>query len=330
VTDDRPAVSTRISRRRFLLGGALAGLGLMGCRDVRIRHLFARMRPTPAERLGYPPDARLVIVHADDIGFAHSVNAATMAAFERGAISSGSVMVTCPSFPEFAEWARTRPRLDLGVHLTFVSERPALRWGPVLPAAQVPSLVDSSGYFPRRWSVGDPVRPAEVEAEVRAQIARAREFGVHLTHLDSHQSYLALKGPEVFDVLLRVAREERLPFRVAHPWIKRHPYLSRAHDATVILDHVIDIPPGAAGTDTWTAWYVGRLELLRSGVTEVLVHPGYDDAELQAMTSDDSPWGAAWRQADFDAVTSPAFADALRAVGAVVITWRQLGTLIAT
>lgn len=322
-------MSEGISRRRLLVTGAVAGLGLLAWQHPRIKRLLARMRPTTAKRLGYPADARLVIIHADDIGFAGSVNAATIAAFDRGAISSGSVMVTCPKFPEFAAWARTRPRLDVGLHLTFVSERPAVRWGPVSPVERVPSLVDSSGYFPRRWSVDAPVRPSEVETEVRAQIARAREFGLRLTHLDSHQSYLALKSAEVFDVLLRVAREERLPFRVAHSWLKSKPYLREAEGSTVILDRLVDISPNAATTETWTAWYVERVKGLRPGVSEVLVHPGYDDPELRAMTADDPLWGSAWRQADFDAVTSPAFAAALREVGANVITWRQLGSLIA-
>jgi hypothetical protein len=65
-------------------------------------------------------------------------------------------------------------------------------------------------------------------------------------------------------------------------------------------------------------------------VTEVLIHPGYDDAELQRFTQDDPAWGAAWRQRDLDTVLSPEFAAVLSEIGAVRVTWRQLGTLIAS
>jgi hypothetical protein len=73
-----------------------------------------------------------------------------------------------------------------------------------------------------------------------------------------------------------------------------------------------------------------QLRELGPGVTEVLIHPGYDDAELQRFTQDDPAWGAAWRQRDLDTVLSPEFAAVLSEIGAVRVTWRQLGTLIAT
>ena len=105
-----------VSRRTFLQTGAwLAAVGLLGCRRERISRLAAQLGPSAAQRLGYPRKAKLIIIHADDIGFCRSVNRAAMTAFDRGAINSGSVMVPCPGFEEFAGWARGRPGLDLGV-----------------------------------------------------------------------------------------------------------------------------------------------------------------------------------------------------------------------
>jgi len=321
-----------VGRRAFLRAGVLAAAGLLACDGAmpgRLARILRRREPMVAERLGYPADTRLVIINADDVGFCRSVNAAAAAAYDRHAITSSSVMVPCPGFAEFAGWARGRGDLDVGIHLTFVSERPAVRWGPVLPAADVPSLVDADGYFPLQWTPARHPRPSEVEAEIRAQVARARAHGIVPTHLDSHQHFLQFQGPELFATLVRVAREQRLPFRVAPAWYRLHPYLERSRfQDTVVLDRRIEIRPGLARDDGWTEWYVGQLRALPAGLTEVLIHPGYDDEELRRLTGDTPAWGAAWRQRDLDAVLSPAFARALDDIGAVRITWQRLGSLV--
>src|SRR5207247_4452894 len=103
--------------------------------------------PQPAlktlpERLGYPPDAKLLIVHGDDLGMAHSVNVASIKAFASGLVTSGSIMVPCPWLPEIAAYARSHPEADLGLHLTLTSEWTSYRWGPVLSRDRVSSFLD--------------------------------------------------------------------------------------------------------------------------------------------------------------------------------------------
>src|ERR1700761_1492388 len=94
------------------------------------------------EMLGYPKDAKLLIIHADDLGVTHSENVASISALETGSVRSASMMVPCPWFPEMAAYARTHPEKDLGLHLTLTSEWKYYKWGPVTPEAEVPGLVN--------------------------------------------------------------------------------------------------------------------------------------------------------------------------------------------
>src|SRR5438876_2750185 len=128
---------------------------------------------TLLQRLGYPADTKLIIVHADDLGETHSVNAAAIKALQGEAINSASLMVPCPWFPEIADYAKSHPDADFGLHLTLTSERVYYRWGPVAPVDRVPSLVDQNGYFHHDWNEGEHIDAKEVEIELRAQIERA-------------------------------------------------------------------------------------------------------------------------------------------------------------
>ena len=141
---------------------------------------------TVAERLGYPADAKLLILHADDLGAAHSIDAASFEALDKGLITSASIMVPCPWLPEIAAYARSHPEADLGLHLTLTSEWSSYRWGPVLSRDRVSSLLDRNSYFYLTESeAASHANASEVEAEIRAQIDRARAFGIKPTHLDS-------------------------------------------------------------------------------------------------------------------------------------------------
>ncbi|MFK7983851.1 MAG: ChbG/HpnK family deacetylase, partial [Saprospiraceae bacterium] len=72
----------------------------------------AAQKPNLAKRLGYKKDAKLLIIHADDLGVSHSENAASIAAFDKGMVNSASIMVPCPWFPEIAEYSKNNPSVD--------------------------------------------------------------------------------------------------------------------------------------------------------------------------------------------------------------------------
>ena len=282
-----------------------------------------------AERLGYPADAKLLIVHADDLGMSHSVNAATIKAFETGLVNSGSIMVPCPWLPEIATYARANPQADLGLHRTLTSEWTHFRWSPVTSKDRVSSLLDKDGYF--RLTETDAAKyadPKEVELEIRAQIEKAKAAGIVPTHLDSHMGTL-YQSKALFDVFLRVGRDYKLPVRVAKEWADRADYLTTALGANdVYIDRVLDINPSVAPQD-WATFYSDAIRKLQPGVTEVVIHLAYDDTEMRGATFDHPNWGAAWRQRDLEFFTSDAFRKLLEENKIKLITWREIGKLIA-
>ncbi len=136
---------------------------------------------TTQERLGYSSNARLLVIHADDFGETHAANRAISEALEKGWVTSASVMVPCPWFPEVVRFAKEHPDMDLGVHLTLTSEWEDLRWGPVAPKDKVPSLLDADGYLPlTAAAVTRNAAPGNVEIELRTQIERAQKMGVSM------------------------------------------------------------------------------------------------------------------------------------------------------
>lgn len=279
---------------------------------------------TLADRLGYPPGTKLIVIHADDLGETHAVNAAAIKGLQSGTINSASLMVPCPWFPEVADYARSHTDVDFGLHLTLTSERVYYRWGPVAPVDKVPSLVDETGYLHHDWEHVEHINPGDVEIELRAQIERALAMGVRPTHLDSHQYRLIMSGKELFDVMLRVGHDYHLPIFVTRDWFADHPYLQQSlGPGDVVLDHTVTIEPEVA-PEKWTEFYTTALKNLQPGVTEFVIHPGFDDDELRAATRERSTWGAAWRQRDYDFFTSDQFREILAQQNIRLITWREL------
>ncbi len=283
---------------------------------------------TLVERLGYPRDAKLLIVHADDLGAAHSINSASIKALESGLVSSASIMVPCSWLPEIAAYARAHPEVDFGVHLTLTSEWTLYRWGPVLGKGRVPSLLDPNGYlYPLESEAAAHMDVREVEAEIRAQIARARALGIQPTHLDSHMGTL-YQSKALFETLLRVARENKLPFRVSQEWFSGAPFMpSLLGPDDVVLDRTISIEPSVA-PDDWSRFYTNEIKNLRPGVTDMIVHLAFADEEMKGISFGHPNWGAEWRQRDFDFVTSDAFRRLLKDNNVKLITWREIGKLI--
>ncbi|MEO7822123.1 MAG: polysaccharide deacetylase family protein, partial [Gemmatimonadaceae bacterium] len=303
---------------RTLLRSALVLLVAISTLDAQTK--------TIAERLGHPADSKLLIIHADDLGFSHSADAASFEALDNGTISSASVMIPTPWIAEVAAYARAHPTADLGLHLTITAEWETYRWGSVAPADKVPSLLDSAGTFPREVStVVARAKAGEVELELRAQIDRALALGIRPTHLDSHMGAL-FSTPELFATYVKVARAYRLPFLALRGDRRTAPQPPLSVN-DILLDTVLIAGPEIP-RNQWKEFYLNAIASLKPGLTALLVHLGHDDSELQAVTVNHEPYGSAWRQMDYDALRSPEFRKALKDNRVIVVTWRDLHKLM--
>lgn len=276
------------------------------------------------ERLGYPASARLLILHADDFGMNHSVNRATSEALENHWITSASILVPCPWFLEAANFAKAHPDADLGIHQALTSEWTTFRWGPVTSKDQVPSLLDSEGHLPSDTpAVAKNAKADQVEKELRAQIDRARSFGIRITHLDTHMTAL-FESPMLFSTYQKVAGEVHLPILAARTG-EGHaiPSFAKMSSDDILIDQVFEMGPGVDAKD-WVAWYEKQLSPLGSGVYQVILHLAYDDDEMRGATFEHPDWGSAWRQHDLDMVKSPEFQKFLKDQGFILVGWKDV------
>jgi len=299
---------------------------------------IAPLRPQAAgkplvERLGYPADAKLLIVHADDAGLAHNVNMATFEAMTKGWASSAGIMVPCPGFSEAVALAKSNPHLDFGIHLTLNCEWRTYRWGPVSPLSRVKGLVDRSGFLLRSYIETLGYGGAEeVETEIRAQIQRALDFGIRPTHVDSHMGTLFMR-PSYFDAYRKVAREFKLPYLLPRPTYEllkmldprrrvSTPALFKEIEASgdIAIDHLI-LGIDAA-SERRTQAYVDVIRKLQPGVTQLIIHCGEDGEELRAIMGS---W--AYRVADKRTFTDPIVKQALDEAGVTLIGWGPIRKL---
>ena len=269
--------------------------------------------------------SRLLIIHADDLGMEHTVNRATFEALEKGWITSASILVPCPWFPEVARWAKDHPQADLGIHLALTSEWTDIRWGPISGIGKVPSLVDAHGYFPLDTpDVAKNAKMPEVEFELHSQIDRARKEGIPLSHLDMHMAGM-VSSPELFGVYRKLRDEYKLPILLEPTGTHGSPTGVTIPAGEATITRVITMEPGVAPQD-WLSWYEKQLAPLPPGVYQLIVHLAYDDDEMRGATWDHPDWGSAWRQRDFDMVKSSEFRQFLKDQGFKLVTWKDLST----
>ena len=256
---------------------------------------------TWAERLGYPPGKRVLILHADDVGMCHEANQSAKRYLEKGHVQSAAAMAPCPWFDEFADWYRKHPEMDVGLHLTLTSEWKLYRWGPVSPRAEVPGLVDPDGYLWRSvLGVATHASAREVETEIRAQVEKALSRGIRPGHLDTHMGTLYAR-PDYTKAYLKVAVEYGIPAMVidlnpknvaifrkkGYPITDETIRLSREYPLPR-LDHFHSVRKGKSYEEVRDGFF----ELVRSlppGITEIIFHPSSESDGLRRITNSGRP-----------------------------------------
>jgi hopanoid biosynthesis associated protein HpnK len=172
----------------------------------------------PSEKTSSEPPAvpqRFAIINGDDFGFSTGVNQAIIQAHTEGVLTSTSLMVTGAAAAAAIALAHQHPTLGVGLHLVLVCGR------AVLPAEQIPNLVDSAGNFLNRAALAglkyqfSAAARQELRQEIRAQLEKFQQSGLKMSHVDGHLHLHA--HPVVLGILIELASEFgikriRLPF----------------------------------------------------------------------------------------------------------------------
>jgi predicted glycoside hydrolase/deacetylase ChbG (UPF0249 family) len=301
---------------------------------------------TYAERLGFPKDARVIILHMDDAGMSLSSNRAVEKVLEEGVANSTSVMMPCPWVPQIVRYINAHPGTDAGLHLTLTSEWKDYRWGPLAGADAVPGLTDSTGSL---WQdVPEVVKHSsadEVDKEIRAQLSRAEKMGFHPTHLDSHMGTL-FATPEFLQKYIQLGIEKQIP--VMFPagkasniqkemhltpqqvtyfqqlgktiWDGGLPVLDDLHNSSYDWNVPSDLAKNDAALTKWRVdLYEKTMMALQPGVTMVIMHCTDPSDIFSAITDSGDK-----RKADMLAMLDPGFKKFLKDNHFILTTWKEL------
>lgn len=297
------------------------------------------MHPNPVlKKLGLSDADRVAIIHTDDIGMCQASVAAFADLWDFGLISSGAVMVPCGWAPAAAAYAREHPDADLGVHLTLTCEWSNYRWGPISSREPGSGMMDAEGFFPR--TAAEFQNSAEVgyaRVEMAAQVARAKEWGIVPTHVDTHMGTVA--HPKFMQDYVQLAMANKLPpmiFRLdeegwkhAHRSITDELAKAAAQMVLQLEDMGLPMLDNIAGLEldadpaTRLEQAKAAFDQLPSGITHFIIHPSKECPEIKAIAPD---WRC--RVADYETFQREELRQYLVDTGVHVIGYRALKELI--
>lgn len=273
-------------------------------------------QPSLAERLGYGPEDRLLIVNCDDLGSSHGANVATFRSMVYGVATSATLMVPCP-------WAREAARMfmgfPIGVHLTLTCEYRGYRWRGLTNGV---SLRDDEGFLPATAKAAlRRASAADARAECRAQIEAALSWGVDVTHLDTHMNVMQDRT-DLYEIYLDLAAEFRLPVRMfSRENTEKQGFRARerAEARGLLFNEHIVYPWPRRTRDV----FFEEIPKLPPGVSEIFAHPVLDGEELRAYDTSNADIKAH----DAVCLTDPTVSDLLDRHNIKRISFRELREL---
>ena len=304
-----------------------------------------------AERLGYESDAKLLIIHGDDIGVSHSVNIASFDGYLNNVINSGSAMIPSPWIKEVAVFHKKYPEYDLGLHLTLTAEWKNYKWRGVSSSNEIRSLINNENeFFDNTSDVNINADPEEVRKELQAQINFARLIGINPTHIDTHMGALAV-NKYLWRVYIEVGHKNKLVTMVTKSrGLNLFDEEFPMPEYIVPVNDIYMLYPGADRTfienstgvdiantlivndiykyDDWFNLYSSKIESLSPGLNVFLLHLGYDNEELRAVTIDHPEYGSLWRQLDFDVFNSEEIKKVLKDNDVKLVTWGEIRNVV--
>ncbi len=267
--------------------------------------------------LGYPDDARLLIINADDFGRSHACNAGILRSLTEGVVSSTTLMVPCPWALHAMQLLRDHREIAFGIHLTVVSDVPLYRWGPLTSRDKVSSLIDEAGFFysyERMPELLAQARLSELEVEFQAQIETVLAARLSPTHLDWHCLYNGGRA-DIFELTVKLAKEYGLGVRVHDRQTGealRDQGLPTA-EHPVVDTYKLDVTEKAA-------WFAKALHELPGGLSEWAAHPALGTPEVQAY--DPEGWRA--HPTDLDFLISQQARSIIEQEGIVLLSYQPL------
>ena len=286
--------------------------------------IMSRQRLTN-EVLGYPRDARLLIINCDDFGMCFSQNIGTIQSIETGIASSCSLMMLPAWGMHAAQYLHEHDEVAFAVHLTALSEYKYYRWGPLMPVDEVPTLVNKDGSFLSDDQFDEIIRRAdcsELEREFRSQIEAVLGYGLHPTHLDSHYG-VHTSRTDIFELTVRLAHEYGLALRVTG---NENIEIARELGSPAVDHPVVD--SGSLVPAEICSHLENLLRALPAGLSEWALHPGVDTGEIRAIMAEPKAPGITGtpeqRQADLNFVTSEETAAIVKAEGIQILSYKAL------
>jgi predicted glycoside hydrolase/deacetylase ChbG (UPF0249 family) len=294
------------------------------------------MQPNPIlKKLGFANTDRLVILHTDDVGMCQASLAAFIDLWENEAISSGAIMLPCPWAKPAAEYCRTHPGVDMGVHATITAEWEGYRWSALSTRDPASGLMDKDGFL---WQTSEETQAhattEAVAAELKMQVRKALDWGIDVTHVDSHMGTVI--HPKFMQAYIYAAQQAQVPVMLPRGDTAMFHYMGMDEETAdrfaaliaqleeqglPLVDGMAMLPlDQPAGQLDITKKMLSELP---AGVTHFLFHPSIDTPELRAIAPD---WPS--RVANYHTFMDPSLKQFIKDQGLQVIGYQALRALM--